>query len=423
MKKTLLATLAVMTAFMVSCEPEESNTATVSFVSPVASWNDGVATVQIAVSGYTGDAVSIPVVYGGTAELGVDYTVSSEAFVVGGANPVLEIAITPTEEGASKSITMTLTAPSGFTIGQIPMCQVDMEGFLGYASFTNATATLKGSLDVEIRMYDASGSSLDLETAATIEVEVDESSTAVEGEHFEFEGDETGALIDAGEDSGVLTVNFLKFEEGHDKLVLRIKETSRFSGGQNSSIEITLTGPDWDNISGKWTMNEIVTDAVYFVGAGTEENTGMWGTMVNVEGLPEFNANDAVTINTETLKFTPDFESAFSNFFIGESNMTRGEEYFLRTGLYGEGQLLQLITLDNVNRYFTEGNVSANKTALVGVQIILDENGEELLDMYIIDYEPHSFLKELVEYELITGTPPMATMSGCYLNMTFKRAE
>ena len=318
---------------------------------------------------------------------------------------------------------MTLTAPSGFTIGQIPMCQVDMEGFLGYASFTNATATLKGSLDVEIRMYDASGSSLDLETAATIEVEVDESSTAVEGEHFEFEGDETGALIDAGEDSGVLTVNFLKFEEGHDKLVLRIKETSRFFGGQNSSIEITLTGPDWDNISGKWTMNEIVTDAVYFVGDGTEENTGMWGTMVNVEGLPEFNANDAVTINTETLKFTPDFESAFSNFFIGESNMTRGEEYFLRTGLYGEGQLLQLITLDNVNRYFTPDVSSENTDAIIGVQLVKDENGNDLLDMYIIDYEPHSFLKELVEYELITGTPPMATMSGCYLNMTFKRAE
>ena len=421
MKKTLLATLAVMTAFMVSCEPEESNTATVSFVSPVASWNDGVVTVQIAVSGYTGDAVSIPVVYGGTAELGVDYTVSSEAFVVGGANPVLEIAITPTEEGASKSITMTLTAPSGFTIGQIPMCQVDMEGFLGYASFTNATATLKGSLDVEIRMYDASGSSLDLETAATIEVEVDESSTAVEGEHFEFEGDETGALIDAGEDSGVLTVNFLKFEEGHDKLVLRIKETSRFSGGQNSSIEITLTGPDWDNISGKWTMNEIVTDEESF-----KNDIGQWMTLT-LDGFPQLNTADAITIDTQTGKFTPDMQSEFKNYFIGKSNMTRGEEYDLRVAndIVTPPVRLQLLELDNVNRYFTEGDVSENKTALVGVQITLDENGEELLDMYIIDYEPHSFLKELIDAYYIdpSGTPPVAATTGAFINMTFKRAE
>ena len=423
MKKTLLATLAVMTAFMVSCEPENV-TPTVSFQSPMASLVDGVATLSISVTDYTGDAVSIPVTFAGTAEKGVDYIVSADEFVVGGASPVTEITVTPTSSGDGKTVTATIAAPTGFALGQIPTCQVEMTGFPRYITFQSRYGILKGSLDITVQSFDAAGSSLVFENAGTIDIEVvPESTTAVEGTHFEFDGGTREVAIDAGEDSGVFTINLLKYEEGADKLTLRITKTSQFSLGQYDEMEITLSGPDWDNISGTWTMNEIVTDAVYFVGDGTEENTGMWGTMVNVEGLPEFNANDAVTINTETLKFTPDFESAFSNFFIGESNMTRGEEYFLRTGLSGEGQLLQLITLDNVNRYFTEGNVSANKTALVGVQIILDENGEELLDMYIIDYEPHSFLKELVEYELITGTPPMATMSGCYLNMTFKRAE
>ena len=67
MKKTLLATLAVMTAFMVSCEPENV-TPTVSFQSPMASLVDGVATLSISVTDYTGDAVSIPVTFAGTAK-------------------------------------------------------------------------------------------------------------------------------------------------------------------------------------------------------------------------------------------------------------------------------------------------------------------------------------------------------------------
>ena len=420
MKKVLFAILAAMTVLFVSCDPDEAaNTATVSFVSPVAAWADGVATIEISVSGYSGDAVSIPVVFGGDAVKGTDYTLSAEAFVVGGTSPVTTITVTPTESGAEKSVTATLSAPSGFVLGQIPMCQVEMEGFVGWASFVSATDVLKASLDITVGLYDNEGSSLRPETAQTVEIEVDtENSTAVEGEHFEFADGVKGVFIDAGKRNGILTINCIKVEDGHDKIVLKIKESSRFYEGQTGTMTITIAGPDWNKISGKWVMNEIVTDVAYFQEVWNPE----WFT-VTYDGFPEFNENDSVTIDTESGKFSPSFSSTFNTYFLGESNMTNDGDFYMRTGMEG-GVQLQIIGLDNINRYFSPTETSEDKTALVGVQIITDSNGQELLDMYIIDYIPHAFMKELDDGNTYDReNKPAAASTGCYLNMTFKRAE
>lgn len=419
MKKYLSAIMVAMATFLVSCDPEDATSdATVSFNSPVAVWSDGTAVAGITVSGYSGEAVSIPVIFGGTAEKGVDFTVSAEAYTVGGAQPVTEIIITPTETGAGKTVSMTLSAPDGFKIGAIPMCQVEMESFVGYASFQKQSDVLKNSLEVSVNLTDEESSALILESPATVELEVDtEKSTAQEGVHFEIEfaDDAEGVFIDAGEKSGTFTLKFLKAEAGHDVIVLKIAETSQFSVGAYPEMTIYISGPDWDKISGTWTMNEIVTDAQYFI-----DSYGSWMT-ITTEGFPELNAADKVTIDTEGGKFIADFQSAFSNYFLGESSMTSAGEFLLRTGMFGEGITLQLLQLDNINRYFTAGNLSENDEALVGVQITYDENGTELLDMYIIDYNPQSFLKELNEW--FDPEPPVAAFSGYYINMTFKRAE
>lgn len=422
MKKTLFLLMAAVSAFlMVACEPEESasNGGTVSFVSPVAVWADGLATIQIT-SDYAGEAVTVPVIFGGTAEKDIDYTLSAEAFVIGGSAPVTQIVITPTESGKSKSITATLSAPSDFTVGSIPMCQIDMEGFIGYASFQKASDLLKSSLEVTIQLVDGQGSELTVESASTVEVEIDEEkSTAVEGEHFEFEIEEgaaLGAFIDAGKNNGTFKINYLKKEEGHDKLVLKIKETSQFSTGQYAEMEIDIAGPDWDNISGKWVMNEVVSKK--------EDYTSYWYTDFTFDEFPELNTDDAITIDTDNGTVIPEFQSTFKNYFIGESNMKNAGEYREfhndNSNMYNT-ITLQLLELDNINRYFSSSDFSEDKVALVGVRIIQDEAGNDLLDMYVIDYEPHAFLKELEIYK--NPEKPVMDFSGAYLNVTFKRAE
>ena len=95
MKKVLFAMMAAMTVFMVSCEPDNTvEIPTVSFaVQPVNT--DGVFTLTLMTTGYNGtDPVTVPLTFSGTAEKGVDYSVSDEAFIIGGATPVTTITVT-----------------------------------------------------------------------------------------------------------------------------------------------------------------------------------------------------------------------------------------------------------------------------------------------------------------------------------------
>ena len=104
MKKVLFAILAAMTVLFVSCDPDEAVRPTVSFETAVPIMSDGVATIRILVQNYSGEAVTVPVTFGGTAVEGTDYTVSAEAFVIGGTDPVTEIVITPLTYDSSKTI-------------------------------------------------------------------------------------------------------------------------------------------------------------------------------------------------------------------------------------------------------------------------------------------------------------------------------
>ena len=413
MKKVLFAILAAMTVLFVSCDPDEAVRPTVSFETAVPIMSDGVATIRISVQNYSGEAVTVPVTFGGTAVEGTDYTVSAEAFVIGGTDPVTEIVITPLTYDSSKTISASLTAPDGFVLGQYPVIQYNMSGAIANATFRTQSAILTSSATLYIDLYDINADYKRVEREAFVEVEVDtEKSTAVEGTHFSFEG-EKGVRFDVGEFGASLSLKFLSLEEGHDKIVLKIKDSDAFGLGTYPEIEISILGSSWDKLSGKWVMNELLTESDFF---------SMWGIDLTLDGFPEFNAEDAVTIDTENGKFIPDFKSSFKYYFTeNESNITQGnEEEYTLDYLIGSVSL-QVLELDNINRYFTPDEQSEDKVALVGVRIIQDENNQELLDMYLFDYNPHGCLKELNEF--VMPEKPVMAMSSSYFNMTFKRAE
>ena len=48
---------------------------------------------------------------------------------------------------------------------------------------------------------------------------------------------------------------------------------------------------------------------------------------------------------------------------------------------------------------------------------------EELLDMYIVDHTSKSFMPELLDFEMYDKEKPVAAMTGCFLNATFKKAK
>ena len=85
---------------------------------------------------------------------------------------------------------------------------------------------------------------------------------------------------------------------------------------------------------------------------------------------------------------------------------------------------MQLLKLDNVNRYFSATQQSEDKVAYIGVRNIKNENGETLLDVYIIDYNSKSFAyPAFEEYGMYDTNKPNATLGGMQINFTLKKKQ
>ena len=419
MKKVLFALMAVMTVFAVSCEPDDAvEIPTVSFaVQPVNS--DGVFTLTLLTTGYNGTGpVTVPVTFSGNAEQGTDYSVSDEAFVIGGATPVTTITLTTLTTAEDMSVTATLSAPDGFQLGQLSSVTMALSPVRVYASFSTNQMTAMESSTVTIQTYDSNGAMKRMDRDLTIEFEVDEErSTAVLGTNFEFASGTQSVVVGQSELDASFVINLLQYDEEHNTVVLRIKEGDNLYLGTNARIEITFAGPIYRKLDGTWVINELVTDQQYFIDQYFAD------FYTGIDKIPVFNENDRMTFDLEANIFTPAFESSFKDYFIGVSNIEEGTYYNKETsGNMFNGEVL-LVELDNVNRYFSSTEVREDKVGYVGVNFVTDdETGEELLDFYVLDFVSRSFFPELeTEGGWYLSTKPSSPL--VYLNMTFKRAE
>ena len=422
MKKSLFMIFAAMTAlFMVSCEPEDTvEVPTVSFaVQPVNV--DGVFTLTLMASGYNGtEPVTVPLDFSGSAVEFEDYRLSAEAFVIGGAEPVNTITVTTLTTVPDKELTISLTAPEGFVLGKIPSVTLSLTPVKIYLSFETNAVSAPEAATVVLNTYDGQGTLKRVGQAMTFEVEVNtEKSTAELGTHFVFDSDEPEGniqkvVVDANDLEGALTINLVKYEEGHNTVVLNIKETENSPIGEYGEVAITFSGSLWTKLGGEWVINELVTDREYFEGQ-------YYDMCSKYDLLPQFNANDKITFDLETGTFTPAFESSFKDYFIGESSVKQGDYY----DAYGTiDPAVLLVELDNVNRFFSPAETSEDKVAYIGARFITDaETGDELLDFYVLDYESHTFCPEWLDPMYGMYMPDKPTAGMVYLEMTFKRAE
>lgn len=415
MKKKLMFAIAAVAA-MVACNPDDAALKkSVSFENPFPEMQNDKGVFKVVVSNYAETApLEIPVTFGGSAEKGVDYEVSAEAFVWGGESPVTEITVTPLVLASDKEVTLTLNMPSGFVAGSYPVATYSFSGKLGYASFESNVVDLVGNAEITVTVVDGNGAGLSLPDGAEIAVEVDtENSTAVEGTHFQFVDGKKAAVVPAGKKKGTLSIETLgDFDAEHSKIVLKLAD-DKFYVGDYETVEISIVSY-WGQLAGTWQIKEFVTDKTYM-------KDTWWVGDEELVGYPEFVATDKVTFDIVNGKFVPAMTGGFENYFLGEANLTNEGGYVLQ-GMVDLS--LQLLEIDNVNRNFSAATVSDEKNAYIGVQIYIDdETNEEILDMYLIDYKSTDFLTSFDLYELWNSTRPTATMSGTYMNITFKRVS
>ena len=436
MKKYLFALLAVAALFTGCEKSKEQPLPEVSFetASPLLS-DDGVATFRI-VSDYKGqDAVTIPVKFSSTngAVAGTDYTVSAEAFVLGGAQPLTQISVTPLVYGSKKDVSAEIVIPEGFKAGKFTKSSFVISEKLGYVSFSMSKSIMTDNIEVGISVFNDKGHEQKVSVDTEFEVKVNtEKSTAVEGTHFKFTNGKS-VKVEKGKSSTAVKIEFIgeDADAEHNLLVLELVENPKYAFGDKISTKVEISGPTWKVFGGKWVIKEIVDKQEDFI-------TGWDNAEETMEGYPKFNKDDAFTIDFNSGTFTPDFKSSLKNYFVGESKFTTcgqpkwyGEQrdYNIKLGMSRPSFMAYVIELDNVNRYFSETETSESKLAYLG--LALDSEDSNLLHVLVVDHEARTFLKNAItnwyggDYNIMYngGQRPTANQSSVGFELTFTKAQ
>ena len=414
MKGRLLTLIAIAGLFS-ACSEDISLDPAVSLFAPQPEVFEETAIFRLASMGMDATSEqSFTVTFGGSAERGVDYTVSGDRFVLGGENPVDSIVVTTLKLGTDKTVSLTVEVPDGIGNGKYMTSEFTLQDKLAYFSFPTSYSMAADSIDVEFDAYDRKGKAKVLGREATITLSVDtEKSTAVEGEDFIF-ADSAHFVISQGQSTGKLKLKALKPRpaEGRDKVVLNLGFDEKYGAGTDCQIEIDLLDTLWSTLNGEWKIDTLVTDTTYMRKYWNESYTGM-------DLMPKYNKSDAIEFDLKAGQFKPGFRSGFKNYFLGKSVMKKAGSLDLDLG-NGETASLQTFLIDNTNRDFSEDSKSEDKESYIGLRILEGEEADTL-DLYVIDYMSKSFLPELVTEEKYAPEKPVAASPGLFLNLTFTK--
>ena len=421
MRKFLFALLAAPLLFGACSDDNDESTPTLSFAKPVLALSTGSVTLDLQVSGVDlsslASPVTVPVAFSGTAVKGSEYSVSAEQFILGGNNQSLSITVTALDNyDEAKEIVATLGSVADFIPGKNATAKISLgvKGKIMY-SFSVKSMTMGETGSVQLDLYTATGAKYTAEQDIVIPIEIAEGSTAVENTNFTFEGAKQ-LVVAQGKSSGAITLKAGTLETGKDKVVLKtgLENNKGFVRGQYNEITVTIFGSYFSKLEGTWKMSaEGNYDPMEYAnlnGSSSEYDKPTFDA--DMAALPAYNAKDRLVFTEEGL--TTSLESTLRNFFWENSGISKGEEIIVREGM-GTKVPLQLILLDNVNRYFSATEQSEDTEAYIGINF--KDGDSNKMKIYFVDYNSKSFLVDKIYYD---ETKPTATYSP-FISFTFER--
>lgn len=378
----ILALLAVFVCFSCSDKEQETTNRIGVTTSQYNLANKEGATVEVSIKALQPvDAdVDVPIAFHG-AEEGVDFTTSSNMFHLKKGETEAHITLTRKLVARTKELLMVLQEPSNAKLGIMSYSQIVLVGANVY-SFEDATdvLTLKKSYHVELKTD--LGRQFSFSDTTRIKLEVDKSSTAVEGTHFQFENNAKELVFAPGSSTGSVTLEFLKLEEGKDRIVLKVADDEGMIPGSNPTITITIVGDT--SFAGTWAFKE-VTNYQWL-----KDNVG-GDTKVLFDATPE---NDYLTLvaSGKDYNFTPHFTGGLQNYFTAAGKAISdgtSREYFQELAAGRPPRFeVNMFKFDNINESFSARDRSL-KNIRVGFRLILDsKTQEEILEMTLNDYAP-----------------------------------
>lgn len=375
----------------------------------------GEVTIQLEADTQMEQRVEVPYSFYGKAIEGEHFTASAKSFVFEPGSETATVTLTRIEETMSDDtveLTMNLEkAPTGFRLGVMNFTSVELFGKNSvFISFSKEKDQLTEQGSYEIFLEKMDGSNYRVPEKTQFNVDIAPSSTAIEGIHFQFKDNERFATVRKNRNKGFLSLQFLKKEEGKDRLVLRLADKEGYAFGSNRELTIRILGPY--DISGTWALDTIA-NLEWFKGPA-------WGGMIDVTAFPTISPKDQITITgspTEGYQLTPQLTGDFRHFFIQPtSGKYLGEVEKDFQELASGGRYLANVAwveFAEVNRHFSE-NKSKIAPARLGFRI-LEIDGEEILECTLDDFEPTAFLKDA--YEM------MGSLEWTPLRLHFKRAK
>ena len=416
--KKIITILFMAAALLTACQEESLLNPAASLFTSTPELTDTTAIFRLAVANIkAGDkAITFPVRFEGTAERGVDYTVSADAFVFGGESPVDSIVVTTLNLGTEKTLNMTVSLPEGFEAGKYLTAGYTLQDKLAFISFSKEYAMTADSTDLGFLLTGKNGKVKTFSKPVKIHMIVDkEKSTAEEGVDFEF-ADSSHFTIRAGETSGALEIKSLKpvVEPGRDKIVMNLSFEEDFGAGQIHEMEIDLLDGIWSDLDGTWMAHAMVTDSLYMEEYWKETASGY-------RLIPEFDSDDTFTVDMTNSILDPRFSSSFRYYFIGQSLMRKSSIVDLELP-DGATVPIQTFLIDNTNRFFSNEEKSDDKESYIGLRLISGETEDKpLLDMYVLDHTSKSFMPELEAAGKYSPEKPVAASPGLYLNLVFSK--
>ena len=416
--KKIITILFMAAALLTACQEESLLNPAASLFTSTPELTDTTAIFRLAVANIkAGDkAITFPVRFEGTAERGVDYSVSADAFVFGGDSPVDSIVVTTLNLGTDKTLSLTVSLPEGFEAGKYLTSEYRLHDKFAYVSFSRGYAMTADSTDLGFQLTGKNGKVKTFSKPVKIHMIVDkEKSTAEEGVDFEF-SDSSYFTIREGQTSGTLEIKSLKsvVEPGRDKIVMNLSFEDDFGAGQIHEMEIDLLDGTWSRLDGTWRADSLVTDASYM-----EE---YWKDAASDYSLvPEFDSEDNITVDLKNCSLDPRFSSSFRYYFTDLALMRKGGIVDLELP-DGSTAPIQTFLIDNTNRFFSRSEKSDDKESYIGLRLISGETEDKpLLDMYVLDHTSKSFMPELEAAGKYSPEKPVAASPGLYLNLVFSK--
>lgn len=398
MQKILkLVALFTLIACFTACSDDDDEARTVSFKRAVyiLSSNQAIE-VEIGLSEPAERELVVPFEVFGTAVEGEEYSLSAREFVVAPGENSAKIVITPVDNIYSdRQIRLELGSVTGYEFGnyRVTLIPVETKEVIT-TSFMTDTYELKSSLTVSMNLYIGGRSYENPSYPVLVPFEIDPSSTAVLGTHFEIVGGNQQLVMPIGGRSAQVKLKCLKKEAGKDKIVLRMSDNDlHYLAGERNRTTITIDGPTrFEDMVGTWRMDG-------FTSLSHVKSSVLGGDESDLEYLPENNPTTDELIFTAGATNRMDVSRITGDLarYLCDCDLTsvkEEEEYLYEMG--DNPPFLSVLTMEmseaNVNYSVTSSKI---RKAQVGFRLL---DGGNTLELRVFDYEPTDFLQKTYQY-------------------------